>query len=293
MGPTELAIVLLSALLHATWNTATKGSSNPMAFLLAMEVVTALAALALLPFFSLADVPTEAWKLLGATWLVHGCYGYFLTSAYAREDLTVVYPIARTTPALVPLVAVPLLGERISLVGGLGIALVVAGMWLVQTQGRLRARDFSLAGAGFAYLTLLTTVAYSLIDKQTMGVLDGSDWTGPAPRSVVLYFLITAGHVPVFAALALRRLDWRQVVDVGRGELRGVLGGVVAGFVSYTLILEALRTASVSYVVAVRQASVLFAVAMAVIWLGERPSRLRLAGGFATVLGVAMIALWG
>lgn len=293
MGVTELAIVLLSALLHAAWNTATKGSSSPMAFFLAMEVATLLGALVVLPFFSIGDIPRQAWLLIGATGLAHGFYSYFLTSAYTRGELTVVYPISRTTPALVPLVAVPLLGEHLSLAGSAGIGLVVAGMWLVQTDGQLRVRAFATAGAGFAYLTLLTTVAYSLIDKQTIVLLNAADWTGPAPRAIVLYFLITVAHVPVFAALALRRVAWREVLEVGRNEALGVLGGTLAGFASYTLILEALRTASVSYVVAVRQTSVLFAVAMAVLWLGERPSRLRVVGGVSTVLGVALIAQRG
>ncbi len=53
---------------------------------------------------------------------------------------------------------------------------------------------------------------------------------------------------------------------------------VVASFVSYTLILQALRTAPVSYVVATRQLSVVFAVGLALFWLRERPSRARIAG---------------
>ena len=65
----------------------------------------------------------------------------------------------------------------------------------------------------------------------------------------------------------------------------------LASFASYALILEALRTAPVSYVVAVRQTSVIFAVILAVGWLGERPSRIRVLGGLATVVGVALIAL--
>ena len=64
---------------------------------------------------------------------------------------------------------------------------------------------------------------------------------------------------------------------------------IVAGSID-GLILEALRTAPVSYVVAIRQTSVIFAVILAVGWLGERPSRLRVLGSLATVLGVALIA---
>ena len=42
MPPFELALVLLSGLLHASWNAATKGSDTPTSFLLAMEVVSLL-----------------------------------------------------------------------------------------------------------------------------------------------------------------------------------------------------------------------------------------------------------
>ena len=61
---------------------------------------------------------------------------------------------------------------------------------------------------------------------------------------------------------------------------------------SYALVLEALRTAQVSYVVAVRQCSVLFAVAFAVWALSERPSRARMTGTLGTVAGVVLIALY-
>jgi len=43
----------------------------------------------------------------------------------------------------------------------------------------------------------------------------------------------------------------------------------------------------------VRQSSVLFAVALSALWLRERPSRPRVLGAIATILGIAMIALYG
>ena len=48
--------------------------------------------------------------------------------------------------------------------------------------------------------------------------------------------------------------------------------------------------APVSYVVAVRQTSVLFALVLGTLWLGERPGWSRVLGGAATVAGVALIA---
>jgi drug/metabolite transporter (DMT)-like permease len=51
--------------------------------------------------------------------------------------------------------------------------------------------------------------------------------------------------------------------------------------------------APVSYVVAARQVSVLFALALSVLLLRERPSRARIAGALATVLGVGLISRYG
>ena len=76
----------------------------------------------------------------------------------------------------------------------------------------------------------------------------------------------------------------------GQPEYRGAIGAGLASFASYVLILEAFRTASVSYVVAARQVSVLFAVALAALFLHERPSRLRLLGTLATVAGVFFVS---
>ena len=62
--------------------------------------------------------------------------------------------------------------------------------------------------------------------------------------------------------------------------------GAAAG---YSLILEALRTAQTSYVVAVRQSSVLFAVALGILWLGERPGRVRIIGACVIAVGVSLL----
>lgn len=296
MTPFELAIVLVSAALHALWNTTTKGSPNPVAALLAMEIVGAIGAAAALPFCGLGEIPTPLWWLLGATGLVHGFYAYWLSMGYSRGELSIVYPISRSTPALVPLVAVPLLGESISFTGGAGIAVVVGGIWLMQL-GQIPGggsaggwRRFVAPGAVYAYLTLAATVGYSLLDKRGMQIMSAFESSALLPRSIIFYVLITLAHVPIFACLASRRVTRAEVVGLLGSRI--AIGGAIAGLASYALILEALRTAPVSYVVAGRQMSVVFAVALAVGWLGERIDLPRLLGATATVGGVAIIALY-
>jgi uncharacterized membrane protein len=237
-------------------------------------------------------VPGSVWLLTAATGVAHGLYFLWLTRAYEQGDLSVVYPISRSAPAFVALAAIPLLGEWPSPGGALGIAVVVAGMWTVQSGGRrLRWGRRAAPGTVYAYLTLAATVTYSLVDKRAMAVLAAAPWTGPAPRAVVYYFLLCAASAPVFVPLAASRLRPGAVSSLLRTEGRRVLGSVVVSFVSYALVLQALRSAPVSYVVAARQTSVLLAVALGMAWLRERPGRARLIGAAATVVGVVLIAL--
>jgi hypothetical protein len=75
------------------------------------------------------------------------------------------------------------------------VALV--GIWVMQVEGRgdlwLRLRD---PGLVYAYPTLLSTVVYSLIDKEGMATFDATGWSSPLPRAVVYYYLMTALHLP-------------------------------------------------------------------------------------------------
>ncbi len=291
MTDLELGMVLLSALLHAAWNLFAKGSRDPMSFSLVLSVVPAVLLLGFLPFIDLAEVPVAVWKLLAVTAVAHGLYFLFLTLGYEKGDLSVVYPISRSAPAFVTLAAIPLLGEVVSLVGAIGIAIVVLSMWLVQTEGRVRWHAFVEPGAVYAYVALLATVVFSLVDKRAMTIFAAAPWSSPVPKAVLYYFLLCAASAFVFVPSALYRLRPGAFRAVATQEGGRALISVVVSFASYALILEALRTASVSYVTATRQTSVLFAVGLGMAFLHERPSRPRIIGAVGTVLGVVLIAL--
>lgn len=294
LTPRDLALVLLSALLHASWNAATRGSRSPTAFVLGMELASLVVFLPVVLWgVDFGALPARLWPLIVATGITHSFYAYWLTRAYTHAELSVVYPIARSTPALVPLVAVPLFGEPVTPGGAAGIALVVAGMWAVATDGSFRLRALASPGAAYAWLTLLATVAYSLVDKEGMRVLSTAEDASRLPVAFVFMILLYCFHLPGFALLSLRKTKASELWEAMRGAPGAIAVAALVSLVSYALVLEAFRTAPVSYVVAVRQTSVLFAVFLGIALLRERPHPARVAGAAANVAGVALIALYG
>lgn len=291
MTPFELLLVLTSALLHAIWSAVIKGSENPLAFNLLQSGVGVTGALLILPLFELREIPTAVWQLTAATGVAHGLYFYFMSRAFQEADLSLVYPIIRSTPAFLPLIAVPFLGEPVSRWGALGIAILVAGIWLIHADRSLELRKLRSRGIRFAYLTLAATIAYSLLDKQAMVHLAEVSWTGPLPRTIVFYFMLSVANAVLFVPLGLRRVSWPTLRRAGRRDGARAAAALFGSLLGYALILQAYQTAPASYVVAVRQASVLFALLFAVVWLRERPDRRRTLGALATVAGVALISL--
>ncbi len=294
MGGRELLMVALSALLHASWSGSIRSSRDPMAFNVAQGLVTVGLGMLLLPWAGLGALQPGTWLLLAATGAAHGLYWYGLSRSLAETELSLAYPIIRATPAFLPWIAVPLLGEAITPLGALGIAIVVAGIaWLREPGATAGEASNARRRMGLAYFTLATTVAYSLLDKQLMGTLAEAPWTSPLPRSLVVYFLISAAGWLGFLPWAATHLASRGLRSTLGTEARGIAFAAAIGIAGYSLILEAYQTAPASYVVAVRQLSVFFALGIAVLVLGERPSRRRVLGATATVAGVVLIALRG
>ena len=291
MGPFELTIVLASAALHAVWSVAIKGSRDTVTFNALQCGVASAAALALLPFVDLAEVPPVVWRITAMTSLAHAFYLYGLSRALESAEISLVYPIARSTPAFMPLFAIPLLGESMSWVGALGIATVVSGMWLVSAGDGLRLRAFLQPGLGFAYLTLAATVAYGLFDKAAMTQLEAADWTSPIPRPIFYFFMLSLATSVWYVPLATWRRGTSRLREVASKEWHVALLACAISAASYGLILQALETAPASYVVAVRQSSVLFVLVLGMLRFGERPSLMRVAGACSTVAGVALIGM--
>ncbi len=283
--------MLTSAALHAWWSVAIKGSGDPLCFNLLQELAPVAALVSIAPLVDWGEVPQVVWILLAATGVTHGAYFFWMSRAYEHGDLSLVYPIARSTPAFVPLVAGPLFGESISPGGGVGIAIVVVGIWLVYGGGGGGLRELSSPAARFACLTLMATVGYSLLDKAAMANLAAAEWSSVIPRPVVYSLLIAGANTVVFAPLVLRTRGLAALREAAHTQLGRATAASLVSFASYTLILAALQTALVSYVVAARQTSVLFAVGLGVALLGERPGRARVTGALATVAGVALIAV--
>lgn len=267
MSGEALLLALAAAVIHAGWNVILGGSRDPVS---ATGVLLPAAIVVGAPFAVFSwQLESAAVPFIVASSLFELVYIVLLAAAYARADVSVVYPIARGTAPLFVLVAAGVPTPE----AALGVVLVACGVIAVRGVHRPQhALDIGLAVA-----VGVSIAGYTLIDKH--GIEHAS-----APVYFELALLPSAVVCLVWA--------WR------RGGLRAELRpqALVAGagmFAAYALVLVALRLASAAAVAAVRETSVVFAAAMAALRLHEPVGRARLAGAAAVAAGVALIALGG
>jgi len=298
-GP-ALALVLAAAVAHAAWNALAKRAHDPLVFLWSS---VSLASLGLSPLGVWAFA-REGWAPGGAMFVaatvgIHAVYFFALARAYTVGDLSLVYPVARGLGvALVPLAAFLFLDERLSAGGALGIALVVAGIAVVQMGGFERAPQARgrraaghpahssesgegatrTAGLGWAILTGLTIAAYSVVDK-----------AGVARIHPLTYIsLMGIGMSAVLAPAILRRRaalarEWRT-------NGRAIALASTMNLTSYLLVLFAFRLSKAGYVVAAREISIVLSVVIGSVLMREGYALARLAGATVVLGGVACVA---
>lgn len=280
--------MLTAAVLHAVWNMLVRRGTHREAFAWCMAVASAVMYLPLgVYLFVVHGLPVEGLPYVVATMAIHAIYFVLLGRAYEHGDLSLVYPIARGTgPLLVPLMAVPLLGERVTAVAALGIACIVVGVVTLQAGGftpaalwRLR-RGMSSPAAGYALATGVSIAIYSVNDKVGVEIVD----------PVLFGYLLFAGAAPMAATyyLTARRAS---VVACWR-ENRGAI--LIAGIISpltYFMALSAFRLGQVSYLAPMREVSIVFAAVLGGVVLKEGLTRGRLTSAALTTLGVALIGV--
>lgn len=288
MSATALLLVLAAAVAHSGWNALAKRAHDPLLFLWSS---VSLASLGLMPLGVWA-LAREGWGPGGAgfvlaTVVIHAVYFYALGRAYATGDLSLVYPVARGLGvALVPPLAFLFLDERLSFVGALGIALVVAGIAAMQAvaggpsrAARRSGRDARVAGLRWAILTGLTIAAYSVVDK-----------AGVARVHPLGYIsLMGVGMSLLLAPFVLQRRA--DLVREWRVNGRAIALASTMNLTSYLLVLFAFRLSKAGYVVAVRETSIVLSVLIGSVLMREGHIGPRLAGAAVVLGGVACVAL--
>lgn len=169
MSSAALALVVLAAVLHASWNFVSKKSAAGSEFVLLYEIFALLIYFPLLffaDFNKLTRLPIEGWLLIVLSALLHVIYTVVLQTGYRKADYSVVYPTARGTgPALTVLVAVCVFGEELSALGVIGICTVLAGIVFLAMPNKDKTIKGGLgSGVFWGLLTGFFIASYSSLD---------------------------------------------------------------------------------------------------------------------------------
>ena len=290
MSTIAIGLVLLSALFHAFRSLFTKESGDKQIFLWLYSIFALLFFSPLFFFFlyrvGINDPAAYAW--CAGSGFIHFLYWLFLTRAYKEGDLSHVYPIMRSSPALVLVIAVFLLGEQVSAQGVAGILLVAVGVYIINMKqisgAELLAPVKSIAhdrSTQFAFLTLISVAFYSIVDKMAVNYIH------PILFAFLHLFFGMCYYTPyiVFTRNAAQiKKEWNS------GALRIIMSGII-GIAGYAFILVAFTIERVSYIVGLRQTSIVFAVLMGSHFLREKYQGIRLTGALIIFAGGFLISL--
>lgn len=270
-------LVLVAALLHASWNAIVKSSANKLLDTVTLSIASALICLAALPFLPLPE--RASWPWLAASVVLHVCYFLTLAGAYRWGDLSHAYPLMRgTAPLLVALTGAFLLDDKLSAGMWAGIALISIGI-LIPVLWRPTA--VSAKGTLIALGNAVIIACYTLVDG------NGTRASGNALSYCVWIFLLDVIPI-VLVALALHRGGVRAYA-VRRWKPCAV--GALFTLGSYGIVLWAMTQAPIAAVAALRETAVIFAAVIGSTLLKEQMGRLRIAGAVVVVCGIAALRL--
>jgi drug/metabolite transporter (DMT)-like permease len=315
MDPFVFAAVLFAAACHAGWNAAIKGGIDTVSTTSLIAIGAGAVALVILPLVGLPLAP--AWPWVIASVVIHLLYFIGLSESYRVGDLGQVYPIARgTAPLMTAALSAPLLGEALGFVAWIGIVALAGGVLLLSVRGGRETEHFpekwrpvfrrkcdhrkklerdtdsikskrALArfdrhATGLALFTATTICAYSLVD----GV--GARLAGSAHAYTASLFV---GNAVALAAYGVARRRKEAFPALAAHWRIGLAGGALQ-LISYGIAIWAMTVAPIAIVAALRETSVLFGTALAVVFLKEPLRPIRLVAALMIVCGLMLIRLY-
>ncbi|TDV15025.1 EamA family transporter [Paraburkholderia caballeronis] len=271
-------LVLLAALMHASWNAFLHLSGDRLWLLGIMSapyIVASVIGVALLP------LPAPgAWPFVGASVVLEIAYCFTLIRAYRSGDFGQIYPIARgLSPLLVFAGAHAFAGEALKPAALAGVALVSVGIMSLAFRRGMR---FSGESVPYALLTGFFIASYSVIDGL------GARAAGNGLSYIMWVYLLW--NVPQFLLVCHLRGGVRRMFTSAGTVAKGLLAGALA-LSAYCLVIEAFRYLPIATVSALRELSSIFAVLIGWLFLRERLTARRVVACALVTCGAVLIRL--
>lgn len=299
MSLTAIVLILISAVTHATWNLLGKRDNPSIPFFLLTAVAGTIifSPLVLFYFDQVLMLPRQVWYFLVLSGFCQAVYFTGLAGAYRSGDMSVAYPLARSSPVIVVTFVTLILGRgsQITNQSVLGILLVMGGCFLVPMVrfSDFRLRNYLNVTCMMALMAAFGTAGYSIIDDEALRLFRGrGELIIPILMRPLVYVCLQGCLISLWLSLfvlvrPIERKSFRKTLRSGKtGPI--LAGGLMT--LTYGLVLIAMAfVRNVSYVVAFRQVSILVGTGLGVVFLKEKLYRPRLVGVVTIFIGLILV----
>ena len=266
-----ILLVLLGALLHASWNAIVKAGSDKQ---LGAALISLGCGVTAFPFLFFVPLPApEAWPFIVASAFFQFTYFQLVAAGYRAGDIGLVYPLMRgVAPVLVAITSTVVIGEHLTPGAMLGVGTISAGILTMAFESRKGGRRAIM----LALINAMVIASYTFLDgmgaRKAGNAISYSLWMALLPPVLLFGWAFFSRGKDV--VIAYTKKEW----------LRGLFGGA-GSLASYGLALWAMTKAPVATVAALRETSILFALVISVVILKEKASPWRYLAGAIIALG--------
>lgn len=280
-----LPLIILSAIMHASWNLLAKRAKTTGAVLVFLFAVVETVF-----YFPLVIMAINQLRLGTLSWmavvfmigsgLLHTLYFWLLSMGYRVGDLSIVYPIARGTgPLLSTIGAILIFAENPTSIVLTGTVVISLGVIILTGDPRELMKSVALPGMIYGVLTGFVVAAYTLWDAYAMNQAEIAPLMFQGGLSVIRMFILLP--------FMLNRGD--EVLRAWQDDKKYIIGIAILSSLAYLIILFVLAFSPVSYVAPMRTLSILIGVLMGANLLGEEDAQRRLIASGAIVVGVILL----
>ncbi len=259
----------MSTLMHAGWNLFARFNQSGIRFFNKMLLYTLI--IGLIPFIISELVhpclDLDIWIYAFFSGILNGLYFFSLAHAYRSSDFSMVYPLTRALPILLLAFWDFLRGTFISTSGYLGIILVILGCFIIPLKS---FKDFKLKSyinhtLFWVLLIILGNIGYTMFDKIAVEKITHSPFN--MAKYAYSFFIFAYPSYLLF----LKIFKPKSMININNSDWKAPLLGTLMNFTCYTLILWAYQlTQQTSYVVALRQVSIVIGVILAFLVYKEK-----------------------